>query len=79
MFTRRSPTRFLAVTLNCRFPDSGVLRLGAKLGPINWQLTPGKRFDPEDYARFLELLPAEVRGVPLRHALEVRDAKFLHS
>jgi uncharacterized protein YecE (DUF72 family) len=59
-----------------RFLASGVLRLGAKLGPINWQLTPGKRFDAEDYARFLELLPAEAEGVPLRHALEVRDASF---
>ncbi|WP_028228006.1 DUF72 domain-containing protein [Paraburkholderia ferrariae] len=59
-----------------RFLTGGVLRLGAKLGPINWQLTPGKRFDPEDYARFLELLPTEAEGVPLRHALEVRDASF---
>lgn len=59
-----------------RFLSSGVLRLGAKLGPINWQLTPGKRFDPEDYARFLELLPREAEGRPLRHALEVRDASF---
>ncbi|WP_043201740.1 DUF72 domain-containing protein [Paraburkholderia acidipaludis] len=59
-----------------RFLASGVLRLGPKLGPINWQLTPGKRFDPEDYARFLERLPAEAEGVPLRHALEVRDASF---
>jgi uncharacterized protein YecE (DUF72 family) len=59
-----------------RFLASGVLRLGTKLGPINWQLTPGKRFDPEDYARFLELLPPEAEGVPLRHALEVRDKSF---
>jgi uncharacterized protein YecE (DUF72 family) len=59
-----------------RFLASGVLRLGKKLGPINWQIMPGKRFDPEDYARFLELLPAEAEGVPLRHALEVRDESF---
>ena len=59
-----------------RFLASGVLRLGPKLGPINWQLTPGKRFDPQDYGRFLELLPREAEGVPLRHALEVRDASF---
>ncbi|WP_322012079.1 DUF72 domain-containing protein [Paraburkholderia sp. J12] len=59
-----------------RFLTGGVLQLGAKLGPINWQLTPGKRFDPEDYARFLELLPTEAEGVPLRHALEVRDTSF---
>jgi uncharacterized protein YecE (DUF72 family) len=59
-----------------RFLASGILHLGAKLGPINWQLTPGKRFDPEDYARFLELLPPEAEGHALRHALEVRDASF---
>lgn len=59
-----------------RFLGSGVLRLGTRLGPINWQLTPGKRFDPEDYARFIELLPREAEGRPLRHALEVRDASF---
>ncbi|MCP3712105.1 DUF72 domain-containing protein [Paraburkholderia sp. CNPSo 3274] len=59
-----------------RFLGGGVLNLRDKLGPINWQLTPGKRFDPEDYARFLELLPGEAEGRPLRHALEVRDASF---
>ncbi|WP_343674525.1 DUF72 domain-containing protein [Paraburkholderia heleia] len=59
-----------------RFLSGGVLNLRDKLGPINWQLTPGKRFDPEDYARFLELLPDEAEGRPLRHALEVRDKSF---
>ncbi|NLP60556.1 DUF72 domain-containing protein [Paraburkholderia sacchari] len=59
-----------------RFLTSGVLNLRNKLGPINWQLMPGKPFDPEDYARFLELLPAEVDGRPLRHALEVRHESF---
>ncbi|WP_321946385.1 DUF72 domain-containing protein [Paraburkholderia sp. J10-1] len=59
-----------------RFLSGGVLNLRDKLGPINWQLTPGKRFDPEDYARFLELLPGEAEGRPLRHALEVRDESF---
>ncbi|TDG03078.1 DUF72 domain-containing protein [Paraburkholderia guartelaensis] len=59
-----------------RFLSGGVLNLRDKLGPINWQITPGKRFDPEDYARFLELLPAEAEGRPLRHALEVRDESF---
>ncbi|MEM5401182.1 DUF72 domain-containing protein [Paraburkholderia unamae] len=59
-----------------RFLSSGVLNLRDKLGPINWQITPGKRFDPEDYARFLELLPDEAEGRPLRHALEVRDESF---
>jgi uncharacterized protein YecE (DUF72 family) len=59
-----------------RFLGSGLLNLRDKLGPINWQLMPGKRFDPEDYARFLELLPREADGRALRHALEVRDESF---
>ncbi|RAR67839.1 uncharacterized protein YecE (DUF72 family) [Paraburkholderia unamae] len=59
-----------------RFLGGGVLNLRDKLGPINWQLTPGKRFDPEDYARFLDLLPDQAEGRPLRHALEVRDESF---
>jgi uncharacterized protein YecE (DUF72 family) len=59
-----------------RFLGSGVLNLRDKLGPINWQLMPGKQFDPEDYARFLELLPNEVDGRALRHALEVRHESF---
>ena len=59
-----------------RFLGSGVLNLRDKLGPINWQLAPGRRFDPEDYARFLELLPDEADGRRLRHAIEVRDDSF---
>jgi uncharacterized protein YecE (DUF72 family) len=39
------------------FLASGVLRLGAKLGPILWQFPPNFRFDEERFARFLELLP----------------------
>ena len=45
-----------------RFLGSGVLQLGQKLGPINWQLAPGKRFD----AKELDCIPcaaaAQVRG-----------------
>jgi uncharacterized protein YecE (DUF72 family) len=59
-----------------RFLGSGLARLGEKLGPINWQLPPGKSFDAEDLAAFLALLPRELEGRPLRHALEVRDASF---
>ena len=59
-----------------RFVEGGVTRLGEKLGPINWQFDPGKRFDPDDYARFLDLLPAEADGLRLRHALEVRHESF---
>jgi uncharacterized protein YecE (DUF72 family) len=59
-----------------RFLASGVLRLGAKLGPINWQLAPTKRFDAEELAAFLALLPQELEGRALRHALEVRHPSF---
>ena len=59
-----------------RFLESGVLELGARLGAINWQLPPGKRFDAEDVAAFLVLLPRKLGGRVLRHALEVRDETF---
>ena len=59
-----------------RFAASGISELGAKLGPINWQFAATKRFDPEDFAAFLALLPAEADGVPLRHAVEVRHESF---
>lgn len=59
-----------------RFLGSGLARLGDKLGAINWQLPPTKRFDVEDLAAFLELLPAKLDGRPLRHALEVRHESF---
>jgi uncharacterized protein YecE (DUF72 family) len=59
-----------------RFLDQGLTGLGAKLGPINWQFAATKRFEPEDFAAFLSLLPKERDGIALRHALEVRHASF---
>jgi len=59
-----------------RFLQSGVLGLGEKLGPINWQLAPNKEFDRREVAAFLALLPRELEGAALRHALEVRHASF---
>jgi uncharacterized protein YecE (DUF72 family) len=59
-----------------RFLESGILQLGAKLGPINWQLAPTMAFDAEDLAAFLSLLPRELEGRALRHALEVRHESF---
>ena len=59
-----------------RFLGSGVLKLANKLGAINWQLPPGKRFDADDVAAFLALLPATLEGKTLRHAIEARDASF---
>lgn len=59
-----------------RFLGQGLSELGEKLGPINWQLAPTKRFDPEDVAAFLALLPDRIDGRPLRHAIEARHASF---
>ncbi|NCT82332.1 MAG: DUF72 domain-containing protein [Comamonadaceae bacterium] len=59
-----------------RFIDSGIAELGDKLGPIVWQLAPTHRFDAADLTAFLERLPAQVDGLPLRHALDVRHASF---
>lgn len=59
-----------------RFFASGVTALKTKLGPINWQFAPTKRFDPEDFGAFLALLPASVDGLTIRHAVEVRHDSF---
>ena len=58
------------------FIDSGIAELGDKLGPILWQLAPTKKYDADDMARFLDLLPAKAGGMALRHVLEVRHESF---
>jgi uncharacterized protein YecE (DUF72 family) len=50
--------------------------LQAKLGPINWQFLPTKKFEPDDFRAFLELLPKKADGRPLRHVVEVRHESF---
>ena len=59
-----------------RFLKSGVLELGDRLGPILWQFTPTKKFDPDDFGAFLALLPKSLQGQKLRHVVEVRHASF---
>ncbi|MGE0797779.1 MAG: DUF72 domain-containing protein [Lautropia sp.] len=59
-----------------RFVGSGIAELGDKLGPIVWQFATTKRFDPADFEAFLKLLPHEVAGVPLAHAVDVRHESF---
>ncbi|MDF2765150.1 MAG: hypothetical protein K0S81_2144 [Rhodospirillales bacterium] len=59
-----------------RYAGQGLSELGARLGPINWQLAESKKFDPDDVEAFFKLLPREVNGLPLRHALEVRHRSF---
>ena len=59
-----------------RFVNQGIAELRDKLGPIVWQFAPTKRFEAADFEAFLKLLPAEVAGLPLRHALDVRHESF---
>ncbi len=59
-----------------RFFTSGVLELGAKLGPVLWQFPGTKRFEPEDFGAFLELLPAKIDGRPIGHVVEVSHESF---
>ena len=61
-----------------RFFASGVMQLGDKLGPVNWQFAPTKAFDAADFEGFLKLLPKEVEGQPIRNVVEVRHASFRH-
>lgn len=53
------------------FLESGVRELKEKLGPINWQLAPTKKFDLAECEAFLQLLPSD-----LKHAFEVRHESF---
>ena len=59
-----------------RFVGQGIVELGDRLGPILWQFMATKRFDADDMAAFLGLLPASHAGVPLRHAVQVRHESF---
>jgi uncharacterized protein YecE (DUF72 family) len=58
------------------FLAQGLAALGDKLGPILWMLASRRKFDREDITAFLELLPKEHDGVPLRHAIEPRHETF---
>lgn len=55
----------------------GAVALGDRLGPLLWQFLPTRRFDPDDVAAFLDLLPEKHGGLRLRHAVEVRHESFL--
>lgn len=58
------------------FLAQGLGVLGSKLGPILWMMDARRRFDREDIARFLALLPRQLDGLPLRHAIEPRHETF---
>ena len=59
------------------FVHGGLTDMGDRLGPILWQLPPSRPFDADDLGAFLDGLPRELNGQPLRHVLEVRHASFL--
>ncbi len=58
------------------FFAQGMAALGPKLGPILWLFATRRRFDRDDIAAFLDLLPRDLDGVPLRHVLEPRHESF---
>lgn len=58
------------------FFAQGLAALGPKLGPIMWQFAPRRHFDRDDIAGFIDLLPEEIDGLPLRHAIEPRHESF---
>jgi uncharacterized protein YecE (DUF72 family) len=58
------------------FFGQGFQVLGPKLGPILWQFARFKRFDRDDIAAFIDLLPETLDGITLRHAIEPRHESF---
>ena len=59
-----------------KFFAQGLEELGDRLGPILWQMMHTKKFDAEDMAAFFALLPRELKGRPLRHAIEAGHESF---
>ncbi|HEV7434476.1 MAG TPA: DUF72 domain-containing protein [Pseudorhizobium sp.] len=59
-----------------RFFAQGLTELGPHLGPILWQFAPTKKFEPDDFEAFLNLLPKTVEGLQLKHVVEVRHDSF---
>jgi uncharacterized protein YecE (DUF72 family) len=53
-----------------------VLELKEKLGPVNWQFMPTKKFESADFEAFLKLMPKNVKGRTIRHVVEVRHESF---
>ena len=59
-----------------RFLESGLTEMGAKLGPILWQLAGTKRYLAAEIEGFLGLLPKAQDGRALRHVIEARHPSF---
>lgn len=64
------------------FFAQGILRFGAQLGPILWQLPPQLPFDAGRARAFLDLLPRDVRAaerLARRHDVRVRGRSSLRA
>jgi uncharacterized protein YecE (DUF72 family) len=64
------------------FFASGVLRLGAKLGPFLWQLPPNFHYDAARLEAFLQLLPrttADAAALAARHDRWMQDRVALEA
>jgi uncharacterized protein YecE (DUF72 family) len=59
-----------------KFFGQGLEELGDRLGPILWQMMHTKKFDAEDVTAFFALLPRELKGLPLRYAIEAGHESF---
>ena len=58
------------------FFAQGFAALGPKLGPLLWQFAARRKFDRDDIAGFIDLLPEKLDGIKLRHAIEPRHESF---
>jgi uncharacterized protein YecE (DUF72 family) len=58
------------------FFAQGFAALGPKLGPMLWQFASRRKFDRDDIAGFIDLLPRELDGLAVRHAIEPRHESF---
>jgi uncharacterized protein YecE (DUF72 family) len=61
------------------FFAQGLLRLGAKLGPILWQFPPNFSFEAEKFEEFLAILPAthrEAAELARKHDSRMRDRSW---
>jgi len=55
----------------------GIAELGDRLAALVWQFDAGTRIERAAFETFLELLPRQASGRPLRHVLDVRDHAFV--
>ncbi|MFB5207916.1 DUF72 domain-containing protein [Stenotrophomonas sp. 3diitr2024] len=68
--------RDLASTVEAATPFlQAALALGDRLGPLLWQFDPHHPADADALEALMAQLPKQLEGVPLQHALEVRNAK----